>query len=231
MNKREPYNDYLTAESFATEAINAVKPEFSTNFLKVLEFCFKYPEDVSGLHSSTPKLSGAWIEKKAESYVNQRHTTKPSLTSNLADPLIATISEEYFGIAPEKIDGLLKHHKIAMAAENVTGNLLEEYIATIMEPLGWIWCSGTMIKGTDFIRFPTESTGKPILLQIKNRSNSENSSSSSIRVGTTIEKWYRLEAETGNTRWNLFPDVKGIKLLSEEKFREFAISRITEWKS
>jgi len=118
-----------------------------------------------------------------------------------------------------------------MAAENVTGNLLEEYIATVMEPLGWIWCSGTMIKGTDFIKFPTAHNQKPILLQIKNRSNSENSSSSSIRIGTTIEKWYRLEAESGITRWNLFPDAQGVKLLSEENFKAFAIARISDWKS
>ncbi|MDR1192929.1 MAG: SinI family restriction endonuclease [Peptococcaceae bacterium] len=30
------------------------------------------------------------------------------------------------------------------------------------------------------------------MLQIKNKSNSENSSSSNIRSGTNIEKWYRL---------------------------------------
>ena len=231
MNRRAPYEDFLAAQDFAQEAINAVNPEFSTNFLKVLEFCFKYPDDVSGLHSTTPKLSGAWIEKKAQSFVTQRRTVKPSMTSNLPDPLIATISEEYFGVASENIEGLLKHHKIAMAAENVTGNLLEEYIAKNMEPLGWIWCSGTMIKGTDFIKFPNTSTEKPILLQIKNRSNSENSSSSSIRVGTTIEKWYRLEAETGNTRWQVFPDPDGLTLMSEVKFQAFASSRITEWKS
>jgi len=231
MNRHEPYEDYLAAQNFAQDAINAVNPEFSTNFLKILEFCFKYPDDVSGLHATVPKLSGVWIEKKAESFVNQRGAPKPSLTSNLPDPLIATISEKYFGVPSENIDSLLKHHKMAMAAENVTGNLLEEYVATNMEPLGWIWCSGMMIKGTDFIKFPSESTEKPILLQIKNRSNSENSSSSSIRVGTTIEKWYRLEAETGITRWQVFPDAMGMKLMSEDKFQDFAISRITEWKS
>jgi hypothetical protein len=116
-----------------------------------------------------------------------------------------------------------------MAAENVTGSLLEEYIATVMEPLGWIWCSGKMIKASDFIRFPAKNTGKPHLLQVKNRSNSENSSSSSIRKGTTIDKWYRLEAVSGATRWDNFPDSQGKKSLSEVKFHEFVKDRIAEW--
>lgn len=34
------------------------------------------------------------------------------------------------------------------------------------------------------------------LLQIKNKSNTENSSSSAIRTGTTIKKWYRLGTRT-----------------------------------
>jgi hypothetical protein len=116
-----------------------------------------------------------------------------------------------------------------MAAENVTGSLLEEYIASVMEPLGWVWCSGKMVKASDFIKFPSVQTGKPHLLQVKNRSNSENSSSSAIRKGTTIDKWHRLEAETGVTRWDKFPDPQGKKSLSEAKFQEFVKDRIAEW--
>ena len=230
MNAKVPYENFESAKKFAKEAICTVDSEFEENFLKVLEFCFQYPEDVSGINGS-PKLSGKWIEKKANAFVNQRYTNKPSTTLNIPDPLITTISQDYFDIENESLEELLVHHKIAMAAENVTGSLLEEYIATVMESLDWIRCSGTLITGTDFIKFPKVSGNKPVLLQIKNRSNSENSSSASIRKGTTIEKWYRLEAETGVTRWDEFPEADAKKLLSEAMFHEFAKERITEWKA
>jgi hypothetical protein len=229
MDPKKPYATYADALAFATAEINKIDPNYSTNFLKILEFCFKYVEDAGGLHASKPKLSQKWIETKAEKFVVERYTAKPSPTLNIPDPLIGIISEEYFGIDSIDIENLLNHHKVAMAAENVTGSLLEEYIATVMEPLGWIWCSGKMVKASDFIKFPVAKTDKPHLLQVKNRSNSENSSSSSIRIGTTIDKWYRLEAETGATRWDNFPDPQGKKSLSEAKFQEFVKDRIAEW--
>jgi hypothetical protein len=229
MDPKTPYSSFAAALSYATEAINKVDPTHCANFLKILEFCFKYVEDAGGLHRSKPKLSQSWIEAKAEKFVIERYTAKPSATRNIPDPLIGIVSEEYFGIDSTEIDTLLDHHKIAMAAENVTGSLLEEYIASVMEPLGWVWCSGKMVKASDFIKFPSVQTGKPHLLQVKNRSNSENSSSSAIRKGTTIDKWHRLEAETGVTRWDKFPDPQGKKSLSEANFQEFVKDRIAEW--
>ena len=230
MDMKVPFEDFESAKKFAELAIALVDSKFEANFLKVLEFCFQYPEDVSGIAGS-PKLSGKWIEKKANAFVNERYTKKPSTTLNIPDPLITTISEEYFNVENDNLEELLEHHKIAMAAENVTGSLLEEYIATVMEHLDWVRCSGTLITGTDFIKFPKVAGNKPVLLQIKNRSNSENSSSASIRKGTTIEKWYRLEAQTGITRWDEFPETDAKKLLSEAKFHEFAKGRIAEWKA
>lgn len=229
MDAKKPYASYADALDFATEEINKVDSTYCANFLKILEFCFEYVEDAGGLHPSKPKLSQKWIEAKAKQFVNDRYTVKPSPTLNIPDPLIGIISEEYFGIDSVDIEKLLENHKVAMAAENVTGSLLEEYIATVMEPLGWIWCSGKMVKASDFIKFPTVDTDKPHLLQIKNRSNSENSSSSSIRNGTNIEHWYRLEASNGDTRWNNFPDLQGKKALSEANFQEFVKDRIAEW--
>jgi hypothetical protein len=229
MDPIEPYASYANSVVFATEEINKVDSAYCANFLKILEFCFEYVEDAGGLHSSKPKLSQKWIQAKAQQFVNDRYTTKPSTTSNVPDPLIGIISEEYFGIDSVDISKLLEHHKIAMAAENVTGSLLEEYIASVMEPLGWIWCSGKMVKASDFIKFPQVPTDKPHLLQIKNRSNSENSSSASIRNGTNIEPWYRLEAANGDTRWDTFPDPQGKRDLSEAKFQEFVKDRIAEW--
>lgn len=48
-------------------------------------------------------------------------------------------------------------------------------------------------------------------VQVKNRDNTENSSSSAIRQGTTIEKWFRTYSKPSrkratNTNWENFPE-------------------------
>ena len=60
------------------------------------------------------------------------------------------------------------------------------------------------MKSVDFIKVASKEEAR--LLQIKNRSNSENSSSSAIRRGTIIEKWYRTNSTNGKTRWDLLPE-------------------------
>ena len=60
----------------------------------------------------------------------------------------------------------------------------------------------------------------PTLLQIKNRSNSENSSSAAIRIGTDIQKWYRIKAESGHTNWDKLQKDTGV-VLSEDDFYAF----------
>ena len=49
--------------------------------------------------------------------------------------------------------------------------------------------------------FVPENTKTPFF-QFKNRSNTENSSSSTVRQGTTIQEWHRIHAQTGATHWN-----------------------------
>lgn len=76
-----------------------------------------------------------------------------------------------------------------MAAENMVGYLLELYISTALEEHGWIWCAGDFVRAVDFIK--RNSNGQWEAVQIKNRDNTENSSSSAIRNGKEIKKWFR----------------------------------------
>ena len=109
-------------------------------------------------------------------------------------------------------------HLESMASENAVGALLERYLDSVLRKKGWAWCCGNFVKAIDFIKF---DNGVWFELQIKNRSNTENSSSSKIREGTSIHKWYRTEAKTGETMWNNVPEpMKGFNL-SEEGFKKF----------
>ena len=108
-------------------------------------------------------------------------------------------------------------HRLSMAAENIIGLILEEYIHVNALKYGWSCCWGNSIKAVDFC----SSDGK--LLQVKNKSNTENSSSNKIRQGTEIIKWFRLNANNGNTNWDTLNTIIGKPaLLSEVGFERFA---------
>ncbi|MBW3090263.1 SinI family restriction endonuclease [Bifidobacterium miconisargentati] len=93
------------------------------------------------------------------------------------------------------------YHNLFMSAENVGGNLLEEYIYTKVCNYGWMWCRGEVLTAVDFC-----SMGKERFIQIKNKSNTENSSGKGFREDHDADKWYRMEAQKkdGNiiTRWS-----------------------------
>lgn len=130
-----------------------------------------------------------------------------------------------------------KAHNFFMSAENIQGELLEEYIAENVKNFGWLWCSGNSIRAVDFCKRDGSA-----LLQIKNKNNTENSSSSAIRNGTKIEKWYRLKTRKKNGipypsyEWDKLNEIinKGIEngevvcKMSEEGYAKFLDRVATE---
>ena len=112
-------------------------------------------------------------------------------------------------------------HRLSMGAENIIGLLLEEYIHQCVLPYNWACCWGNCISSVDLC----SKDGS--LIQIKNKSNTENSSSNKIRKGTNIQKWYRLKASTGETCWNDLNTIIGKPaLLCEKNFQEFVIMTV-----
>jgi hypothetical protein len=63
-------------------------------------------------------------------------------------------------------------------------------------------------------------------MQVKNRSNSENSSSSQVRLGTKIEKWHWVDARTGKYMWQDLNNKYATNKFSEDDFRSFVILTI-----
>jgi hypothetical protein len=137
--------------------------------------------------------------------------------ATLPDPAVDAVLKAYESVAPEDLEKVCIAHRLSMQAENIVGKLLERYIARFLEPKGWVWCAGETLRSVDFMK--DEDTSDVKLLQVKNRSNSENSSSSAIRAQTTIKKWYRISSTSGRTRWELLPENDGT--CTETGFYEF----------
>ena len=189
-------------------------------------------------HEFAPKVSkniefssAEYWMKISEKYVKGRSPKSPKEPVTVPDKMVAIILENYFSLDSKDRDEVTKNHSLSMAAEGIVGDVLERYLASILENHGWVWCAGSVVNKIDFIKLTQKSPAQYFALQVKNRDNSENSSSSSVRDGTDIEKWFRSFSKTGATNWNEFPDDSIKALLSEEDFEAFVENYIESIKS
>lgn len=121
------------------------------------------------------------------------------------------------------------HHNLFMSAENIGGSLLEEYVAEQVLPHGWIWCRGMILTAIDFCH-----TDCVHMFQVKNKTNTENSSSKGFREAHSAQVWHRMRASRQNgvvvTYWSRLVDLlrqgEGCAsipadLVSEEAYLDF----------
>lgn len=160
-----------------------------------------------------PKINGngdykAYIDKWIAMYVAAKQRSSLTQQANpktaASDPSVVQIVKTARGLTDTQVNDMQLAHNLFMSAENVQGYLLEEYIYSVVKSHGFLYCAGNLLRAVDFC-----STDGTVLLQIKNKSNTENSSSSAIRTGTDIKKWYRLGTKTiagvkhPDYKWNL----------------------------
>ena len=148
-----------------------------------------------------------WIKSYETAMTNLPSQRKASPKSSCSDPAIKVIVQTVTNVDDQTAEKQNSIHNLFMSAENIQGNLLEEYISSVVCKYGWYWCAGNILKAVDFC-----TPNGPTFIQIKNKSNTENSSSSAIRDGTDIQKWYRLGTKTAHGK--KVPDYKWKKLNS-----------------
>lgn len=211
------------ADSIAREAMNSIDQSLSEKYASVVRFLAVNPDAASAMRGSAAPAIGSreYIRKQASAFAQSREARAPKPPETVPDEMVSVILVSYFGIPQADAERVKREHSLSMGAENLVGDLLERYLASVLEPKGWIWCSGAMVKAVDFIHPPTSPGTGWRLLQVKNRDNSENSSSSAIRVGTKIEKWHRTFSKKIGSNWDAFPDISLRSLLSEDAFKAF----------
>lgn len=188
----------------------------------IADFLTEFPDQAPKLkRNPTFPSDGYWIGL-SDKFVQGRVPKTPSAPSTVPDDMVPVVLEKYFDIDELLLAEITRTHSLSMAAEGIIGDLLERYIAFVLEPLGWVWCSGSVVRSVDFIFRRDTNPITYLALQIKNRDNSENSSSASVRDGTAIEKWFRSFSRSGATNWAAFPHENVPAVLSEEAFKIFA---------
>ena len=217
----------MSIENYCNEILSELTPVYDMEdslkeaFINVIKYLNQYPENLSvRSKKNIPDVkTKEGIEKLAISYFAGFYSpTIPKLPQTVPDEMVSFIMRKVFGYSKEESDIIKKTHLESMASENAVGTLLERYLDSELRKSGWAWCCGNFVKAIDFIKY---ENGVWYELQIKNRSNTENSSSSKIREGTSIHKWYRTEASTGETMWNQLPEIMKNNNLSEDGFQAF----------
>jgi hypothetical protein len=167
------------------------------------------------------------LEILAERYFSSyRKSDFPAAPGTFPDEMVSIVMQEAYGYSVEQCEKIKIEHQHSMCAENCVGALLERYLDSVLRPQGWHWCRGDFVKAIDFIRKNNDGTW--LALQIKNRDNSENSSSSAIRNGTPIQKWFRSFSRSGATNWENLPELMRGYTLNEDSFIAFARQYLEE---
>jgi hypothetical protein len=218
------FNDVISDSSSEEEFLWCFQDAFEQQgqrFLKshctILTACYRNPGLSPTLKGNTPeKLAQLWLKKYTDSFENRISQRISQPPGTVADPIINTIiNSRLTGLTEEHLYTIKYAHRLAMSAENIQGLLLEEFLAEQLAKYGWSCCWGESVRHVDFCNVDGS------LLQIKNRSNSENSSSSRVRIDQPIEKWYRVDARTGVYRWSYFNEKYSVNHFSENNFVTF----------
>ncbi|WP_461244145.1 SinI family restriction endonuclease [Secundilactobacillus muriivasis] len=224
------FDSVLSRSEFT--AIFPDNSEIKANFRKLFEIALSdmnhlFPNLNVKATSTDPKdYITKWVNRYKSALQTPPSSRIAEISKSAVDPVLEIMVQEYQKLSKKEVEEESRVHQLFMSAENVQGNLLEEYIASVAEPQGWIWARGETLRACDFVKPQGTITS---FVQIKNRDNTENSSSSAIREGTQIKKWNRLKTITRNKKplpcfmWdklNELMELEGVKT-SEEDYEHF----------
>ena len=202
------------------------------SFSCVYEYLLDHPDQLSSRKHSTGDITSASVVADLASTYATAYVSPvfPKPPKTVPDPLVSEVLSIVFGYSSGECEHIKSTHQHSMAAENCVGDLLERYLASVLSMHGWVYCAGEFVKAIDFIK-RSKTDNSWIALQIKNRNNSENSSSKAIRKGTNILHWYRTIAQSGKTRWDKMPSAMQDCGLSERGFVLFTRAHLAEQSS
>ena len=180
------------------------------------------PGNIGGNKDSERDVIKKWLLKYQGGFDSRASKRVSNPLGTVADPIVEKIiGSRLDDLTTDDLNKITFAHRLGMSAENILGLILEEYLSENLKDKRWHCAWGETVKSVDFVN----EDGS--LLQIKNRSNSENSSSSAVRDGTEIKKWYRVKADRIEYMWSQLNNICGTDRLSEDGFVSFVKSTIS----
>lgn len=209
----------------------SIQHDAKEDALVVIKNCFRFRE-LSKSYRNKNMRSDDYIKRWCENF-NSGYASDPLTisfgSSTVPDSLIDEMLKYFTSEDDESIKKMSYGHIIGMKMENISGYLLERYLAENLKKYGWVCCYGETMRAVDFCN------SKFDLLQVKNSDNSENSSSKAIRdfiKSGKIKVWFRrFSTKKGKYNWEALRELVGGQddtALSEQKYREYIKSILTE---
>lgn len=213
---------YLGTKNYLDQGIESLKVIIKVGYLNDLLAEPRAVPDRRSIDSYFSYLERCYLRAK----LNRTSTRVGQPMGTVADPVVTILLKTRFNFTDEEVEIISSQHRMSMIAENLVGDLLEDYLEEKLRPFGWVCCYGQLLKYSDFCH-PNNQ-----ILQVKNRDNTENSSSKKIRDrNPNISLWFRTFCRTGQTNWNHLYTMLSIDrnaaIFSEENFHQFVIDRIT----
>ena len=213
------------SEDIAFQAALALGISWESEMDIIFRVCLNDPDRCPNKQSKTAtpeEIIHKWVKQYKRGYDNRPSQSVGNPPQTASDIII----DEIIGtripfLNKHQINEIKYAHRLSMSVENLLGLLLEEYLATKLKPFGWACAWGQTLKAVDLCH----KNGQ--LLQVKNRSNTENSSSNKIRTGSKIKLWYRIDAKTGDHLWENLQKELDVEV-SETDFREFVVNVVVK---
>lgn len=211
------------AKKYAESISLSWESGISVIFDAILQDKSRVPGNIGTAKDTEESAIEKWVQKYQKGLDGRTTIRISNPPGTVADPIIdKIIGARLTNLSAEDLENIKFAHRLSMSAENILGLILEEYLADNLEKSGWHCAWGETVKSVDFVH----EDGR--LLQIKNRSNSENSSSSAVRAGTEIQKWFRIKANRIEYMWDALNNICGTTILSEDAFEQFVSKCIAQ---
>ncbi len=161
----------------------------------------------SPIQKLTPKITGEstsvivnkWVRKFQNGFdnrISQRASNVPATVHDRALDIIIDSSISH--LSTWDLNRIKYSHRLSMSAVKIYwAYYLRSFCRSNWPSLAGIPVGEKCCGSVDFV-----SDAMVVFLQVKNRSNSENSSSSRVRIGTAIKKWFRVNASDGSHQWD-----------------------------
>lgn len=182
--------------------------EHSDKFKIIVKVGFQYdilnePPPKQAIKGDTKERYIDWLYKKYLNGISNKSDVRVGKAMGTKpDKLVDLIVGTFLGLKEKELEDVSLKHRLSMQAENVIGNLLEEYLETELSKLGWVCCYGEVLEHSDLCH------PDGFVLQVKNRDNTENNASKSIRNGRPyIKMWFRSYNKTGRTNWEKLSEI------------------------
>ena len=126
------------AAAIARKAMKAIDPALVTPYSKLIVFLSEFPGAAAAMRGTSAPAIGSelYIQQQATAFASARKPRAPQPPMTVPDEMVSVVLHAFFDTPAADLARIQREHLLSMGAENLIGDLLERYLASVMEPRG-----------------------------------------------------------------------------------------------